>query len=140
MDKTTETIYETSLTSEEESADVVHLTHLTTPESIYHLRLGFASLASRPHTPKWYHFLMWPFTLWSVLLTWLYGRTFISERNTFKGLNLQSWIIPRFNVHVRFFISISFWVIYALIDIFKKFILISIFMIIKKNYSFFLLS
>ena len=101
MDKSTDTTYEISLKREEESADVVHLTHLTTPESIYHLRLGFASLASRPHTPKWYHFLMLPFTFWSCLLTCLCGRTFISERNSVKGLILQSWIIPRFYVQVR---------------------------------------
>ena len=104
MDKSSDTTYETSLKRREESADVVHLTHLTTPESIYHLRLGFASLASRPHTPKWYHFLMWPLTFWSCLLTRLCGRTFISERNSFEGLNLQSWIIPRFYLQVRIFI------------------------------------
>ncbi|KAB1222655.1 Protein ECERIFERUM 1 [Morella rubra] len=55
MDKSTDELYETSLKRETESSlDVVHLTHLTTPESIYHLRLGFASLASRPLTSKWH--------------------------------------------------------------------------------------
>ncbi|KAK7287209.1 hypothetical protein RIF29_00340 [Crotalaria pallida] len=101
MDKSTDSTYEVSLKREEDSLDVVHLTHLTTPESIYHLRLGFASLASRPLSSKWYHYLIWPFTLWSVLMTWFYGQTFVAERNTFQKFNLQSWVIPRF--HVQYF-------------------------------------
>ncbi|RZC49707.1 hypothetical protein C5167_018121 [Papaver somniferum] len=48
IDTSTDHIYETSLKRTEESPDVVHLTHPTTPDSIYHLRLGFASLASEP--------------------------------------------------------------------------------------------
>ncbi|PHT60572.1 Protein ECERIFERUM 1 [Capsicum baccatum] len=53
VDKTSDTLYEKSLERKAELPDVVHLTHLTTPESIYHLRLGFSSLASKPHTSKW---------------------------------------------------------------------------------------
>ena len=102
MDNTTDRTYETSLKREEISADVVHLTHLTTPESIFHLRLGFASLASKPQSSTWYLYLMWPFTLSSVLVTWFYGQTFLIERNAFKMLNLQSWVIPRFHVQVSF--------------------------------------
>ncbi|KAL2491379.1 Protein ECERIFERUM 1 [Abeliophyllum distichum] len=49
VDKSSDSLYHTSLERKEEAPDVVHLTHLTTPESIYHLHLGFASLASRPH-------------------------------------------------------------------------------------------
>ncbi|KAH1241674.1 Protein ECERIFERUM 1 [Glycine max] len=102
MDKTTDTTYEIALKREESSPDVVHLTHLTTPESIYHLRLGFASLASRPQSSTWYLSLMWPLTLWSILVTWFYGQTFVMERNAFKMLNLQSWVIPRFHVQYLF--------------------------------------
>ncbi|KAI4356026.1 hypothetical protein L6164_000080 [Bauhinia variegata] len=102
LDKSTDNTYETSLKRQEDSPDVVHLTHLTTPESIYHLRLGFASLASKPQTSKWYLFFMWPLTLWSVLMTCLYGRTFVSERNSFEKLTLQSWVIPRFYVQYFF--------------------------------------
>ncbi|XP_057458476.1 very-long-chain aldehyde decarbonylase CER1-like isoform X1 [Lotus japonicus] len=102
VDKTTDTLYETSLKRDEASPDVVHLTHLTTPESIYHLRLGFSSLASKPQTSTWYFYLMWPITFWSVLVTWFYGRTFVLERNAFKMLNLQSWVIPRFHVQYLF--------------------------------------
>ncbi|KAL8119404.1 hypothetical protein AgCh_016793 [Apium graveolens] len=99
MDKSTDTLYETSLKREEESANVVHLTHLTTPESIYHLRLGFASLASKPQsTSQWYLWLMWPVTLWSMIVTWFYGHTFVVERNIFKTLNLQTWAIPRYTI------------------------------------------
>ncbi|XP_004510147.1 very-long-chain aldehyde decarbonylase CER1 [Cicer arietinum] len=102
VDNATDTTYETSLKKEEASPDVVHLTHLTTPESIYHLRLGFSSLASTPQSSKWYLYLMWPFTFASVLATWFYGQTFVLERNSFNMLNLQSWVIPRFHVQYLF--------------------------------------
>ncbi|PHT33206.1 Protein ECERIFERUM 1 [Capsicum baccatum] len=74
VDKSSDTLYEKSLEKKAEVPDVVHLTHLTTPQSIYHLRLGFASLASNPHTAssKWYLWLMWPVTLWSIMITWIY--------------------------------------------------------------------
>ncbi|XP_028805886.1 very-long-chain aldehyde decarbonylase CER1-like [Neltuma alba] len=98
VDKSTEITYETSLKRTETSPHVVHLTHLTTPDSIYHLRLGFASLASKPQTSKWYFLLMWPFTLWSSIMTCFYGRTFVLESNTFQNLTMQSWVIPRFFV------------------------------------------
>ncbi|CAB4299722.1 unnamed protein product [Prunus armeniaca] len=98
MDKSSDALYETSLKREEETPDVLHLTHLTTPESIYHLPLGFASLASRPHTSKWYLWLMWPVTLWSMILTWIYGRTFVVERQRFDNLRLQTWAIPKYNL------------------------------------------
>ncbi|KAF7848982.1 hypothetical protein BT93_L1372 [Corymbia citriodora subsp. variegata] len=98
MDESTNATYETSLRKEEDSPDVVHLTHLTTPESIYHLRLGFASLASRPYSRMWCLWIMWPLTLASVVWTWTYGQSFVLERNAFKKLKLQSWVIPRYNV------------------------------------------
>ncbi|KAK6143022.1 hypothetical protein DH2020_023370 [Rehmannia glutinosa] len=98
LDKSSDTLYETSLVRKEEAPDVVHLTHLTTPESIYHLRLGFAYLASQPHKSKWYLWLMWPVTVWSMMVTWIYGRTFTVERNVFKHLKLQTWAIPKYNI------------------------------------------
>ncbi|KAM7476203.1 hypothetical protein LguiB_023446 [Lonicera macranthoides] len=98
MDKSTDTLYETSLQRPQESPDAVHLTHLTTPESIYHLRLGFASLASKPHTSKWYLWLMWPVTFWSMMITRAYGKTFVVERNTFKNIKLQTWAIPKYSI------------------------------------------
>ncbi|XP_073291345.1 very-long-chain aldehyde decarbonylase CER1-like isoform X1 [Primulina huaijiensis] len=98
MDKSSDSLYENSLTRKEEVPDVVHLTHLTTPESIYHLRIGFAHLASEPHKSKWYLWLMWPVTLWSMMVTWIYGRTFTAERNVFKHLKLQTWAIPKYNI------------------------------------------
>ncbi|PQQ11560.1 protein ECERIFERUM 1-like [Prunus yedoensis var. nudiflora] len=98
MDKSSDTLYETSLKRKEETPDVLHLTHLTTPESIYHLPLGFASLSSKPHTSHWYLWLMWPVTLWSVMLTWIYGRTFVVERQRFDKLRLQTWAIPKYSV------------------------------------------
>ena len=105
MDKSTESLYESSLSRQEDSPDVVHLTHLTTPESIYHLRLGFASLASQPHDFKWYFYFMWPLTLWSVMLTWIHGRTIVVERNVFKNLKLQTWTVPKFTIQGRHLLS-----------------------------------
>lgn len=98
MDKSSDDLYEKSLQRTEEAPDVVHLTHLTTPESVYHLRLGFAYLASEPHTSKWYMWLMWPVTVWSMMITWIYGRTFTVERNIFKDLKLQTWAIPKYSI------------------------------------------
>ncbi|XP_061370527.1 very-long-chain aldehyde decarbonylase CER1-like isoform X3 [Gastrolobium bilobum] len=98
MDKDSDQLHESALKREEETPDVVHLTHLTTPESIYHLRLGFAHLASKPYMSKWYLRLMWPVTAWSMMLTWVYGRTFIVERNRFDKLKLQIWAIPKYSV------------------------------------------
>lgn len=100
VDKSSDTLYEKSLEREAEVPDVVHLTHLTTLESIYHLRIGFASLASKPHASKWYMLFMWPVTLWSIMLAWIYDYTFVVERNLFKNLKLQTWAIPKYRVQV----------------------------------------
>ncbi|KAM4072410.1 hypothetical protein ACJW30_11G131700 [Castanea mollissima] len=101
MDKSTDAVYETSLERPEESPKVVHLTHLTTLESIYYLRLGFATLASKPHTSKWYLWLMWPMTSWSLIITWIYGNTFVEEANTFGKLKWQSWVVPRYTIQYK---------------------------------------
>ncbi|KAK8969517.1 Protein ECERIFERUM 1 [Platanthera guangdongensis] len=44
MDKSSDEVYESSLKRKKETIDVVHLTHPTTLQSIYHLRPGIASL------------------------------------------------------------------------------------------------
>ncbi|XP_065864887.1 very-long-chain aldehyde decarbonylase CER1-like isoform X1 [Euphorbia lathyris] len=98
MDKSSDTVYEISLKRQEDVADVVHLTHLTTPESIYHLRFGFAHFASNPLSSKWYIWLLWPFTLLTMALTWVYGRTFLVERHRFDKLRLQTWAIPKYKI------------------------------------------
>ncbi|KAG9157914.1 hypothetical protein Leryth_000090 [Lithospermum erythrorhizon] len=99
MDVSTDKLHENSLKREAESADVVHLSHLTTIESIYHNRLGFASIASNPQgCSKWYIWLMWPLTIASVFVTWLYGSTFVYERNVFNNLKLQTWAIPKYSI------------------------------------------
>lgn len=122
MDKSSDTLYETSIKRHQsESADVVHLTHLTTPDSIYHLRLGFASLASKPHSSssRWYLWFIWPLTCFSVFFTWTFASTFISERNTFHKLELQTWVLPRYIVQVSNFFNLFLFVgilIYSLIN------------------------
>ncbi|KAI3681352.1 hypothetical protein L6452_36144 [Arctium lappa] len=99
MDKSTDTLYEKSLCRKEESPNVVYLTHLTTLDSIFHMRLGFASLASEPHTcSKWYLQILWPVTVWFMFITWIYRKTFIVERNIFKNLKLQTWAIPKYRI------------------------------------------
>ncbi|OVA10370.1 Fatty acid hydroxylase [Macleaya cordata] len=104
MDKSSDLVYETSLSRQDESPHVVHLTHPTTPDSIYHLRLGFASLASGPYTSsstkKWYMWLLWPVTcLWTILFNWIFSTTFIVERNVMDGdkLKMQTWAVPKFS-------------------------------------------
>ncbi|KAM7275992.1 hypothetical protein ACFE04_017858 [Oxalis oulophora] len=97
VDKSSDSLYEKSLRRGGEQPDVVHLTHLTTPDSIYHLRLGFAYLAARPLKCSKWSLILWPVTCWSHLLTWFYGSTFVLERNSFKNLKLQSWVVPAYN-------------------------------------------
>lgn len=101
MDKSSDSLYEYSLQRPDDIPDAIYLTHPTTLQSIYHLRIGFASLASKPFTSKWYTWLMWPVTLWSMIVAWIYGRTFVAERNVFKEVKLQSWVVPRYNIHYR---------------------------------------
>ncbi|CAL5193348.1 unnamed protein product [Lathyrus oleraceus] len=96
VDKTTDATYESCLKRPKDSPDVVHLTHLTSFDSVYQLRLGFSSFASNPHKSKWYVHLMWPFTMLSMLMTWIFGRAIVLESNTFNDLKLQCWLIPRF--------------------------------------------
>ena len=90
MDKSSDTLYEISLKKKEKVPHVVHLTRLTTLDSIYHLRLGLSSLASSPHISKWFMWLMWPLTLLSMMLTWIYGRTFVVEREPVQYAHLAN--------------------------------------------------
>ncbi|CAN0900430.1 Very-long-chain aldehyde decarbonylase CER1 [Linum grandiflorum] len=105
LDKSSDELYKSSLRRGEESPDVVHLTHLTTPESVYHLRLGFAYLAASPLGSssggdlRLLHRLLWPVTLWTMALTWLYGRTsFVLERHRFGKVLLQTWALPKYKI------------------------------------------
>ena len=88
--------------------NVVHLTHRTTLEFIYHLRLGFAYMACKPYTPKWYFCLMWPVTTWSMILTWVYGRTFFVVGNRFWQTQAANLATPKYNLQVFFFSIFSF--------------------------------
>ncbi|XP_010539481.1 PREDICTED: protein CER1-like 2 [Tarenaya hassleriana] len=96
-DKSSDSLYETSLQREEETPDVIHLTHLTTLDSIYHIRLGFPSLSSHPFiSSRWFLSFMWPLTLFSALLSYLSSSTFVLERNRFRSLTLHSRLLPKF--------------------------------------------
>lgn len=108
-DKSSDALYVSSLKRGEELPDVVHLTHLTTPASIFHLQLGFADLASKPYASKWYFWLMWPVTLWAMTLNWIYGRTFVVERHRFDKLSLQTWALPKYKIQVSIFSHIHFF-------------------------------
>ncbi|XP_077252791.1 very-long-chain aldehyde decarbonylase GL1-5-like [Tasmannia lanceolata] len=99
VDKSSDVLYETSLKGKEEMPDVVHLTHPTTLHSIYHLRLGFASVASKPYASKWYLWMIWPLTMLSMLITWIFGSTFTVESNRLDKLKMQTWALPRYTFH-----------------------------------------
>ncbi|KAH9735667.1 Very-long-chain aldehyde decarbonylase CER1 [Citrus sinensis] len=65
------------------------------------MRLGLASLASKPHqhaSSEWYKWLLWPVTLFSMMITWIYGRTFVVERNRLNKLKLQTWAKSKYNM------------------------------------------
>ncbi|KAL8495776.1 hypothetical protein ACS0TY_019764 [Phlomoides rotata] len=98
-DKLSDALHETSLKRRGDVPDVVHLTHLTTPDSLFHLQVGFASVAATPlNYSTWYMWLMWPITWCSVILNCFFGRTFVVERNFFEDLKVQSWAIPRYTM------------------------------------------
>ncbi|MQM13893.1 hypothetical protein Taro_046820 [Colocasia esculenta] len=101
-DKSSDDLYESASNGKEEMVDIVHLTHPTTLESLYHLRLGLASLASKPYTSRWYVWAMWPFTFLSLLLSRISGSTFVVEKNRLKSLTMQTWAIPRFSFQYKF--------------------------------------
>ncbi|KAI3831804.1 hypothetical protein MKX03_014559 [Papaver bracteatum] len=102
MDTSSDELYRSSLKRSDEKPDVVHLTHPTTLESVYHLQPGIASLVSKPYNPssttrtKWYLIFAWPLTyMWAVLFGYI--GTFVVERNDFDGrLNLQTWVVPKY--------------------------------------------
>ncbi|KAG2309273.1 hypothetical protein Bca52824_029021 [Brassica carinata] len=101
-DKCSDSLYETSLEQGEEKPDAIYLTHLTSLDSIYHLRLGFVSLSSHPLSSRCYLLLMKPFTLMlSFMLTFLSFRTFAFERNRFRDLTLHSHLVPKFSSHYK---------------------------------------
>ncbi|CAN6843980.1 unnamed protein product [Brassica oleracea var. botrytis] len=101
-DKCSDSLYEASLEQEEEKPDAIYLTHLTSLDSIYHLRLGFASLSSHPLSSRCYLLLMRPFTLMlSFILTFLSFRSFVFERNRFRDLTLHSHLLPKFSSHYK---------------------------------------
>ncbi|KAM6542768.1 hypothetical protein CsatB_007215 [Cannabis sativa] len=101
VDKSLEDLYQVSLKRKEELPNVVYLTHMTTPDSIYYMQIGFAGLASKPHSSsnsKWYLWLMWPLTTLSTLMIGIYGRTFVVESHRFHKLTLQTWAIPKYKI------------------------------------------
>ena len=104
VDKSSDDLYERKLKGEEETLHVVHLSHPTALQSIYHLRLGFPSLASKPYKSKWYMLMLWPISWLSMVLAWIYGSSITVERNSLKKLRMQTWAIPRYNFQVRNFI------------------------------------
>ncbi|OAY49483.1 very-long-chain aldehyde decarbonylase CER1 [Manihot esculenta] len=99
MDKTSDEVHETALKKPADSPTHVHLTHFTTLDSVYHFRLGFTSLASAPQTSAWFLWILSPFTYFFMLLTSLFGSTFVAERNTLNNqLRSQTWLIPRYKI------------------------------------------
>jgi aldehyde decarbonylase len=105
MDNSTDELYERTVKGTEEMPDVVHLTHMTTLQSTYHLRIGIASIASRPSdNPVWYMWMIWPMAWLSMVLAWVYGSSaFVIESLKLNKLKMQTWAIPRYNFQVMHF-------------------------------------
>uniref|UniRef100_M8ATD4 aldehyde oxygenase (deformylating) n=1 Tax=Aegilops tauschii TaxID=37682 RepID=M8ATD4_AEGTA len=103
MDKSTDELYERTLIGTEETPDVVHLTHMTTLQSTYHLRVAIASVASRPSDNHvWYMWMIWPMAWLSMVLAWVYGSSaFVVESLKLKKIMMQTWVIPRYNFQER---------------------------------------
>jgi aldehyde decarbonylase len=105
MDKSTDELYERTLKGTEETPDLVHLTHMTTLKSAYHLSVGIASIASKPSdNPVWYMGIILPMAWLSMVLAWVYGSSaFVVESLKLKKFKMQTWAIPRYNLHVMGF-------------------------------------
>ncbi|KAH7669752.1 aldehyde decarbonylase protein [Dioscorea alata] len=101
MDKSSDDLYERCLRGKEGVVpDVIHLSHLTSYQSIYHLSFGFASFASTPFVPfsKLCSWLLWPFTyVLAIIITNFCGSTLTLERNKLEELHMETWLIPRYN-------------------------------------------
>ncbi|KAL5207664.1 hypothetical protein ABZP36_032099 [Zizania latifolia] len=100
MDKSSDELYESSVKGTEETPDLVHLTHMTSLQSAYHLRIGIASIASKPYNNgfAWYMWTLWPLAWLSMVLAWIYGSSaFVVERTKLKRMQMQTWAIPRYN-------------------------------------------
>lgn len=99
MDKSSDELYESSLKGTEETPDLVHLTHMTNLQSAYHLRIGIASIASKPYSDSaWYMWTLWPLAWLSMVLAWIYGSSaFVVERIKLNKMKMQTWAIPRYN-------------------------------------------
>nr|CAB3451470.1 unnamed protein product [Digitaria exilis] len=96
MDKSSDDLYERTLHGRgEEAPDVVHLTHLTTPDSVFHLRLGFASVASAPLIAST-RLVVRAAAAPLAKLTSMLGTTFRSEANRLDKLNIETWVVPRY--------------------------------------------
>ncbi|XP_006652506.2 very-long-chain aldehyde decarbonylase GL1-7 isoform X2 [Oryza brachyantha] len=99
MDSSSDDLYERSSKGTEETPDIVHLTHMTTLESTYHLRIGIASISSKPcNDSDWYMWMIWPAAWLSMVLARIYGSSaFVVERLKLKKINIQIWALPRYN-------------------------------------------
>ncbi|KAG8071476.1 hypothetical protein GUJ93_ZPchr0006g44236 [Zizania palustris] len=100
MDKSSDELYESSMKGTEETPDLVHLTHMTNLQSAYHLRIGIASIASKPYidSSAWYMWTLWPLAWLSMALVWIYGTSaFVVERIKLNKMQMQTWAIPRYN-------------------------------------------
>ncbi|KAM3245091.1 hypothetical protein ACQJBY_056426 [Aegilops geniculata] len=100
MDKSSDDLYERTLHGREEAPDVVHLTHLTAPGSLLHLRLGFASLAAAPLDSRPPSALAWALAMVErplAALASVLGRTaFRCEANRLGKLSTETWVVPRY--------------------------------------------
>ncbi|XP_042422212.1 very-long-chain aldehyde decarbonylase GL1-6-like [Zingiber officinale] len=96
MDESSEELYEKSMIKKEEIVDVVHLTHLTTLQSVFHSRIGFASLASKPYSNKCHLWILFPFSCALAFVASIFGTTLTVERNKLKKLHMETWLVPRF--------------------------------------------
>lgn len=104
MDKSSDDLYERTLHGREEAPDVVHLTHLTAPGSLLHLRLGFASIAAAPLVSRSSSAAASVLAMVErplAALASLLGRTaFRSEANRMGKLSTETWVVPRYTSQV----------------------------------------
>mmetsp|Transcript_32149 Transcript_32149/g.91202 ORF Transcript_32149/g.91202 Transcript_32149/m.91202 type:complete len:623 (-) Transcript_32149:250-2118(-) len=75
---------------------VVFLAHGTELLSVFHLPFMTRRFSSVPFKASWAMYLAWPLTIPLMLIFWVFGKVFVTDRNQLGKLQMQTWCTPRF--------------------------------------------
>lgn len=81
----------------------VFLAHVVDITSSMHAPFVFRSLASKPYAVKLFLVPLWPLAFMHMVVMWVKSKTFLISFYKLRGNLHQTWAVPRFGFHVRFF-------------------------------------